>query len=73
MVRMDSVIVHIERLEEDWCATMDDGTKFLGYVEEMRNSVATYEVELTSFVQHQQKVTDGLMEAMEYRKKNGAS
>ena len=65
MVGMDWVITQIEKLEEDLCATIDDGTEFLKTVEEIRNGVAKYEGEVTRLVQHQQEIIDGLMEAMD--------
>ena len=55
MVGMDWVIKQIEKLEEDLCGTIDDGTEFLRTMEEIRNAVAKYEGEVTRLVQHQQE------------------
>ena len=65
MVGMDWVITPVEKLEVDLCTTIDDGNEFLRIVEEIRNSVAKYQGEVTRLDQHQQGIFDGLMEAMD--------
>ena len=60
---MDWVITQIQRLEEDLCGTIDDGTEFLRTVEDIWNGVVKYQGEVTRLVQYQQKIFDGLMES----------
>ena len=62
---MDWVITQIRKLEEDLCTTIDDRTDFLRTVEEIGNSEAKYEREVTRLVQHQQEIVDSLMKAMD--------
>ena len=61
MVQRDWVITQIEKLEEDLCTTISDGTEFLTTVEEIWNAVAKYHGEVMRLIQHQQEIIDGLM------------
>ena len=60
MVGMDWVIARIEKLKEDLSAMIDDGTEFLSTVEEIRNAVAKYELQVTRLVPYQQETIDVL-------------
>ena len=57
--------MHWEKLEEDLCTTIDDGTEFLRTVEQTRKGVAKYQGEVKRLVRHQQEIIDGLMEGMD--------